>query len=136
MPSNFSCLHSLGIFNSHCAGISTFSFYFDVLLRLRMGAICPYPPLFLPNLLRPEIHCDFIMAFRRCICVFFHIDIKKSTAAYGLLLNKLPNGRSHLITMASGYTDTGIMHIIPASAFLTKNMLGSCWSHKLSSHSR
>ena len=43
------------LFNSCCTVVGTGYFPFEVVLRRRMGALCPYPSLFLPNLLRPYL---------------------------------------------------------------------------------
>ena len=43
------------LFNSCCTVVVTGYFPFEVVLRRRMGALCPYPSLFLPNLLRPYL---------------------------------------------------------------------------------
>ena len=43
------------LFNSCCTVVGTGSFSFKVVLRRRMGALCPYLSLFLPNLLRPYL---------------------------------------------------------------------------------
>lgn len=55
VQSYFSCLDSSWLFNSCCTVVGTGSFSFEVVLRRRMGALCPYPSLFLPNLLRPYL---------------------------------------------------------------------------------
>ena len=55
VQSYFSCLDSSWLFNSCCTVVGTGSFSFEVVLRRRMGALCPYLSLFLPNLLRPYL---------------------------------------------------------------------------------